>query len=193
MSNKDKKHSFDLATPADAVDYDPLKSKEQVISEKSIDVFKKITDKFKESVLFSDEKKCLFVQKPEQWNEIADYLFNNQDLKFDYLMCLSGYDLMDNKLGVAYNLYSTSLKHYLEVRIEVDCEVEVPSISNLWRTANWHEREAYDLLGIKFSGHPDLKRILLPEDWEGHPLKKDYETPDFYNGMPVPKDKSYWE
>ena len=157
---------------------------------KTIDILNK---KFKESILFSEEKNALFIQNPEKWSDVANYLFDNKDLKFDYLMCLSGYDLADNKLGVAYNLYSTSLKHYLEVRIEVDCEIEIPSIANLWRTANWHEREAYDLLGIKFSGHPDLKRILLPEDWEGHPLKKDYETPDFYNGMPVPKDKSYWE
>ena len=77
--------------------------------------------------------------------------------------------------------------------INGESEIEIPSVANLWRTANWHEREAYDLLGIKFTDHPELKRILLPEDWEGHPLKKDYETPDFYNGMPVPKDKSYWE
>ena len=77
--------------------------------------------------------------------------------------------------------------------MEVDSETEIPSIAEIWRTADWHEREAYDLFGIKFSNHPDLKRILLPEDWEGHPLRKDYKTPEYYNGMPVPKDKSYWE
>ena len=75
----------------------------------------------------------------------------------------------------------------------VEEEVEIPSVSDIWKTANWHEREAFDLVGLKFTNHPDMKRILLPKDWEGHPLRKDYETPDFYNGMPVPKDKSYWE
>ena len=160
------------------------------MSIKIIDILDK---KFKDSINFSENQNALFINDPSKWDKISKFLHQNKDLKFDYLMCLSGYDLTDNKLGVAYNLYSTSLKHYLEVRIEVESEIEIPSVANLWRTANWHEREAYDLLGIKFTNHPELKRILLPEDWEGHPLKKDYETPDFYNGMPVPKDKSYWE
>ena len=100
---------------------------------------------------------------------------NDKKLKFDYLMCISSYDIGDKKTyGVAYNFKSTSLKHYLEVRIEVDCEVEIPSIANLWRTANWHEREAFDLMGIYFIGHPDLRRVLLPEGFAGHPLRKDY-------------------
>ena len=160
------------------------------MSIKIIDILDK---KFKDSINFSENQNALFINDSSKWDKISKFLHQNKDLKFDYLMCLSGYDLTDNKLGVAYNLYSTSLKHYLEVRIEVESEIEIPSVANLWRTANWHEREAYDLLGIKFTDHPELKRILLPEDWEGHPLKKDYETPDFYNGMPVPKDKSYWE
>ena len=109
-------------------------------------------------------------------------------------MIHSGYDLGEsNQFGVAYNLYSTSLKQYIEFRIEIDSETQIPSVAELWKTANWHERETFDLYGIKFSNHPELKRILLPEDWEGHPLRKDYKTPEYYNGMPVPKDKSYWE
>ena len=159
----------------------------------SIKIIDILDEKFKDFINFSENQNTLFIEDPSKWDKISKFLNQNKDLKFDYLMCLSGYDLTDNKLGVAYNLYSTTLKHYLEVRIEVESEIEIPSVACLWRTANWHEREAYDLFGIKFSNHPELKRILLPEDWEGHPLKKDYKTPDFYNGMPVPKDKSYWE
>ena len=131
------------------------------------------------------------VVESDIWKEISEFLKKND---FDYLMCITSYDLeIDNKLGLAYNFYSTKLKKYQEIRLEFDLNTEIESVVNIWKTADWHEREAFDLMGIKFINHPDMKRILLPEDWEGHPLRKDYKEPDFYNGMPVPKDKSYWE
>ena len=161
------------------------------MSDKLFDI---ISKKFNETVIFSDECNCIYIKDYTKWDKIADFLIKEKTLQFDYLMCLSGYDLGENdQFGVAYNFYSNSLKQYLEIRVEVNLENEIPSVSELWKTANWHEREAYDLFGIKFSNHPELKRILLPEDWEGHPLRKDYKTPEYYNGIPIPKDKSYWE
>ncbi len=127
----------------------------------------------------------------DSWEEVSNFINKSG---FDYLMCITSYDLQsDNKLGLAYNFYSTKDKKYLEVRLEFDSSKKIYSIANIWRTADWHEREAYDMMGILFDGHPDMKRILLPEDWEGHPLRKDWKEPEYYNGMPVPKDKSYWE
>ena len=77
------------------------------------------------------------------------------------------------------------LLHKLEVRIFVNRKNgSIPSVANLWRTADWHEREAYDLMGIRFSNHADLRRILCPDDWEGHALRKDYEFPLEYHGIP---------
>ena len=109
-------------------------------------------------------------------------------------MCISSYDKGDKKTyGVAYNFKSTSLNHYLEIRIEINDEESIASVCDLWGSADWHEREAYDMMGIKFDNHPNFKRILLPEDWPGYPLRKDFVTPDYYKGMPVPKDKTYWE
>tara|TARA_Y100001960_G_scaffold272684_1_gene300406 strand:- start:6 stop:467 length:462 start_codon:yes stop_codon:yes gene_type:complete len=127
----------------------------------------------------------------DNWEEISNFINKSG---FDYLMCITSYDLQsDDKLGLAYNFYSTKDKKYLEVRLEFDSSKKIYSIANIWRTADWHEREAYDMMGVLFDGHPDMKRILLPEDWEGHPLRKDWKEPEYYNGMPVPKDKSYWE
>ena len=131
---------------------------------------------------------------PDNWNEVSTLLKNESDLDFDYLMCISSYDKGDGKIyGVAYNLFSTTKNHYLEVRVETEEGKSIPSVVSLWQTANWHEREAYDMMGIQFEGHPNLKRILLSDDWEGHPLRKNFKEPDYYHGMPVPKDKSYWE
>ncbi len=141
-----------------------------------------------------EERDAILVQA-DKWLEIAQILKDDPDLTFDSLMCLSGYDKGDGEnLGVAYNFHSMSKMHKLEVRIEVPTENPViPSISEIWETANWHEREAWDMYGIKFEGHPNLKRMLLPEDWVGHPLRKDYETPESYHDLTIPKDKTYWE
>ena len=149
--------------------------------------------KFNNSIS-KDETGNFFIVNVEAWKEIAKFLKDDKEMLFDYLMSITSYDLGESvKFGIAYNLYSTSLKHYIEIRVEVEEGVEIPTVSNLWKAADWHEREAFDMMGIVIVDHPDMKRILLPEDWEGYPLRKDYKTPDYYNGMPVPKDKSYWE
>ncbi|MFA6438369.1 MAG: NADH-quinone oxidoreductase subunit C [Bacteriovoracaceae bacterium] len=118
--------------------------------------------------------------------DVAVFVMNDERLQFDYLMCLSGVDYK-GKLGVTYHLFSMTHKHKIVLKVEVPTETpNVPSVESVWKTANWHEREAFDLFGLNFEGHPDLRRILLPDDWEGHPLRKDYQTPEFYNGMKVP-------
>ena len=140
------------------------------------------------------EGKTVISVSPENWSEISSVLKNESKLNFDYLMCISAYDKGDNKVyGAAYNFYSTVNNHYLEVRVEAEDGAPIPSVVELWKAADWHEREAYDMMGLKFEGHPDLKRILLSDDWEGYPLRKNYKEPDYYHGVPVPKDKSYWD
>ena len=125
---------------------------------------------------------------------VADKFKNDVNLNFDFLMCITALDNGDSKnFTIAYNFHSNNYNHSVEIRVLVTDEEEVPSLANIWKTADWHEREAYDMMGIKFYGHPDLKRILLPEDWEGFPLRKDYKVADYYHGVPIPKDKSYWE
>ncbi len=118
--------------------------------------------------------------------EIAQFLRDDERFQFDYLSCLSGMDY-EKTLGVVYHLFSMKKKHKIVIKVEVSKENPIiPSVEKIWKTANWHEREAYDLFGIIFSEHPDLRRILLPYDWEGHPLRKDYQVPEYYNGMKVP-------
>jgi NADH-quinone oxidoreductase subunit C len=78
------------------------------------------------------------------------------------------------RFDVVYNLYSVSKSHRIRLKVRVDDGESVPSVTSVWSTANWHEREVFDMFGIRFDGHPDLRRILMPEDWEGHPLRKDF-------------------
>jgi len=103
-------------------------------------------------------------------------------LKFDYLACLSGVDLKD-KLLLIYHLYSMEFKHKLILKTDLDrTKPELSSVATVWQAANWHEREAYDLFGIKFTGHPYLERILTAEGFEGYPLLKDFiAKPDQYD------------
>ena len=148
--------------------------------------------KFDSSITLEEETDYLTIDS-SHWIEIAKELKSNKNLSFDYLMCITSYDLESGQLGLAYNLYSNTIKHSVEIKIEFEEVIEIPSVASIWRTADWHEREAYDMMGVIFSGHPDMKRILLSHDWEGHPLRKDYKEPDYYRGVPVPKDKTAWE
>lgn len=117
--------------------------------------------------------------------EIAKTLRDDDKLRFNNLMCLSGVHYQkENELGVTYHLHSTIHDHKLVMKVRVpEEEPTVPSVESLWKTANWHEREAYDLVGVEFKGHPDLRRILTPQDWEGHPLRKDYEQQESYRDI----------
>ncbi len=131
--------------------------------------------------------------EPKQIVDVCLFLRNHQELYFDSLSCLSGVDggAENNLLGVVYHLYSVPYGHQLVLKIWVDVDrnssflPEVSSVSSVWRTAEWHEREVYDLLGVFFSNHPDLRRILLPDDWEGYPLRKDYKPAETYHGIRI--------
>ena len=117
-------------------------------------------------------------------HEAGEYLRHHPDLWFDSLMCLSGVDYgPDKTLGVVYNLHSTTLRHKITLKVETPRQDGVvPTVCDIWRSAEWHEREAYDLFGMRFINHPDHRRILLPDDWEGYPLRKDYVAkPDRYD------------
>ena len=132
--------------------------------------------------------------KPDQWNEIAVWLKTEDELLFNSLQCITGMDLGEDILEVRYNLHSMKHRHTIEIRIAVSRkQANIPSIEQVWRIGDWFERETYDMYGISFSGHRDLRRILLPDDWEGWPLRKDYEVQETYHGIVVPKMKEGWE
>tara|TARA_Y100001960_G_C14520873_1_gene751224 strand:- start:257 stop:733 length:477 start_codon:yes stop_codon:yes gene_type:complete len=154
------------------------------------DILKIVSDKYS---VESDSENKIIRLTPENMLDVCGHLFDDPSLLFDYLMCITSIDNQENGLELAYNLYSYKNRHYLELRIVIQDNKAVPSVESIWKTADWHEREAYDMMGIEFSGHPNLTRILLPEDWEGFPLRKDYEESDYYHGMPIPKDKTEWE
>jgi NADH-quinone oxidoreductase subunit C len=123
--------------------------------------------------------------------EIGKWLRDEPEMAFDTLHCLSGVDYpKEEKMEVVYHLSSLKHRHWIVLKVEVAREgAKVPTVENVWKTANWHEREAYDLYGIWFEGHCDMRRILLPDDWEGHPLKKDWEWPEEWHGIPVKPGK----
>jgi NADH-quinone oxidoreductase subunit C len=122
----------------------------------------------------------------DSWRKVAQYLRHEPLLSFDWLANLSGIDYAaDEQLCCAYHLWSFDLRHSFALKVFTSREApSIPSVCNLWRAANWHEREAYDLLGIDFPGHPDLRRILCADDWVGFPLRKDYRFPREYHGIP---------
>ena len=170
------------------------------------EIFRILKDKFGETVLelVSDKPAESFINiAPFEIDKICLFLRDEKGLEFNSLMNLSGVDdangekvkdennydiIKGGTLSVYYHLESTHLKHKLTLKVSTDREnPEVASVEEIWRTADWHEREAYDMYGIKFLNHHNLIRILMPYDWEaGYPLRKDYQNPEFYKGMKVP-------
>ncbi len=140
---------------------------------------------------------------PDALVPVCRYLKEEPSLQFNMLNCITAVDYFEPDpkkakkldfephLELVYHLWSIPNKRSLVLKVMLprwkDDQVgqlpEVPSVSCVWRTAEWHEREVYDLSGVMFTGHPDLRRILLPEDWEGHPLRKDYQFPLEYHGI----------
>ena len=152
------------------------------------DILRKLQEGFAEAIVESklDAPQPWIKVAPDSLEDLALFLRDDPETRMDYLMCLSGVDYSDGSLGVVYHL--ASMEHRHKIVLKASCTREHPhvrTVSFVWGTANWHEREAFDLFGIVFDGHPDLRRLLLPDDWEGYPLRKDYEFPKEYRELPV--------
>lgn len=167
------------------------------------EIHQKLSGKFGDSILATK------TDTKDPWIEVAagaiadvcHFLKTDPALKFESLNDLTASDWLETDpkkktpcephLEVVYHLYSYSLKHRCKIKVKLPRWKdgiagnlpEIPSVSGVWGIGDWHEREAYDLVGIMFTDHPNLRRILCPEDWEGHPLRKDYEFPLEYHGV----------
>jgi NADH-quinone oxidoreductase subunit C len=155
-----------------------------------------LIEKFGAEVIAGEETTGLqpaLLIAPNMIAEVCLELRDNPKTYFDFLSCLTGVDYGTdaNRFGVVYHLASIPYKTQLTLKIskENDRDEEnlpsFPSVTPVYRTADWHEREAYDMIGIFFDNHPDLRRILLPDDWEGFPLRKDYKTAEYYKGIKI--------
>ena len=162
-----------------------------------IDIVKEILiSKFGDQVIIAEERTSLqpaLIINPNLIEDVCLTLRDHPKTWFDFLSSLSGidYGVEQKKFGVVYHLSSIIKNHQivLKVMLENDRdENNLPvfkSVSAVWKAAEWHEREAFDLLGIYFDNHPDLRRILLPDDWEGYPLRKDYKTAERYHQIKI--------
>jgi len=117
-------------------------------------------------------------------------LRDDPELAFDMLIDLTAVDRYrpEARFEVVYHLYSLSNRRYLALKVHADeGHPEVPSVTGIWPSANWHERETFDMFGIKFSGHPDLRRLYMPEEFEYYPLRKDFPLMGVPDSLPLPR------
>jgi NADH-quinone oxidoreductase subunit C len=127
---------------------------------------------------------------PDRIAEVARFCQTDPDLAFDCLSNLSGVDYPKTSvIEVVYHLYSYRHRHAFVLKVDVPRDNPVvPTVSGVWSHADWQERETFDLLGVTFTGHPDLRRLLMPEDWPGHPLRKDFVEPEEYHGISTSRE-----
>jgi len=134
----------------------------------------KFSDSIQDVVEFRGE--LTIVIKKEALLEICDFLKNDADLQYNFLsdVCGVDYPQWEKRFEVVYNLYSIPKRWRVRLKVNVGEGESVPSVTSIWSGANWLEREVFDMFGVKFDNHPDLRRILMPDDWVGHPLRKDF-------------------
>jgi NADH-quinone oxidoreductase subunit C len=121
---------------------------------------------------------------------VAQYLKNDAELAFDLPIDVVGVDMYrpEGRFEVVYIMYSTKNQQYLRLKVLVgEDDATMPSLSSVWSGAAWNEREVYDMIGVKFSGHPDLRRMYMPEEFEYHPLRKDFPTMGIPDSLPLPR------
>lgn len=135
---------------------------------------------------------------PPQLADVAAFIRDEPGLLYNYLVSVVGVDYLPEypRFAVAYHVYSMLYNRNIRLKVRLEDGEKVPSVTPVWPTANWQEREAYDMFGIEFENHPDLRRILMPDDWDGHPQRKDYplgyETVQFsFNYDEIDKKKPY--
>ena len=156
----------------------------------------KLKDKFADSILdvshFRDE--LTFLVEKNALIDIVIFLKDNPEFKYTFLTDLTATDWpkRDKRHEVVYLLYSFDSHTYVRLKVRVKEGEKVPTLTGIWDIADWFEREVYDLFGVEFEGHPDMTRILTPEDFEGHPLRKDfsltYEIPQFSHNIDEPPE-----
>lgn len=165
------------ATPAKPVAPAPPKPPASPQTPLNNELVVRLREKFGAALLgaIEDRKQAILTVDRERLPEIALYLREVE--KFDYLVDLTAVDWprREKRFDVVQNLYSFAKNERLRLKVQAADGEQVPSATGIWSTANWLEREVFDMYGIVFSGHPDLKRILLPEEWQGYPLRKDYD------------------
>ncbi|AMR33230.1 NADH dehydrogenase [Mucilaginibacter sp. PAMC 26640] len=155
-----------------------------------------LTEKFGETVVTGEERTGMqpaLLIDPDKIVAVCLELRNNLRTYFDFLSCLSGvdYGVEDGRFGVVYHLSSIPYNLQLVLKIsrsnsrDLEDLPSFPSITSVYRAADWHEREAFDMYGIYFEGHPDMRRLLMPDDWEGFPLRKDYQNAEYYKGIKI--------
>ena len=155
-----------------------------------------LTEKFGMDVNEDTENSGLqpaILVNPEMIIKVCEELRDNEKTWFDFLSCISGVDhgIASNTFSVVYHLTSIPYNNRLVLKVRKENKrnsEDLPvfhSVSSVWRTAEWHEREVFDLFGIQFNEHPDMRRILLPDDWEGYPLRKDYQAAEEYKGIKI--------
>jgi len=151
------------------------------------EIYERLKAHFGERVisLAQDAKDPWILVEPTAIAEVCRFLHDDPELRCDALSNQSGVDYKaQGWIEVVYHLYSYAHRHYVILKVRTPRDAaELPTVEGVWKAANWLEREIYDLLGVNFVGHSDLRRLLLPEDWIGYPLRKDFVEPEQYHGI----------